>query len=42
MEVCKGTFEKSTDPAHLAVPRPDLVCVGSRGQKFLKRLMIGE
>jgi hypothetical protein len=31
VEMCKGTFESPADPSHLAVPRPDLVCVGSRG-----------
>ena len=41
MEMCKGKYEVAPDPAHLAVPRPDLVCVGSRGQKFLKRLVLG-
>ena len=39
--MCKGAFETSTEPAHLTVPCPDLVCVGSRGQKMLKRLVLG-
>ena len=42
--MCKGTFEAALhlgDPSHLTVPRPDLVCVGSRGQKMLKRLILG-
>lgn len=41
MEMCKGTFEKTEDPSQLVVPRPDLICVGSRGQKFLKRIVLG-
>ena len=42
--MCKGTFEAAlhlVDPSHLTVPRPDLVCVGSRAQNMLKRLVLG-
>ena len=42
-EMCAGAFESPPVgmPEALVVPRPDLVCVGSRGQKFLKRVVLG-
>lgn len=42
-EVCAGAFETPPVgvPEAVLIPRPDLVCVGSRGQKFLKRVVLG-
>lgn len=43
IEICKGTFQSTSSmfSDHMAIPKPDIVCVGARGRGILKRFMMG-
>ena len=43
IEICKGTFQSTSSmfPDHMAIPKPDIVCLGARGRGILKRFMMG-
>ena len=43
IQICKGSFQSSETmfPDNLAIPKPDIVCMGARGRGILKRFMLG-
>jgi nucleotide-binding universal stress UspA family protein len=43
IQICKGSFQSSETmfPDNLAIPKPDIVCMGARGRGILKRFVLG-